>query len=233
MACRRNALKWATRRCSSSFFCFIPPLYHDIRAHLFCQGPHLTLVLSTSQNDVGFVGTIVSRHGHPERCVRHWNSTRKLAAFIRFRTDTWICRSYSTIFHFLNVFRSSFMSVFHPRAHQSHFKMSDVSDLIAIAHTQPSPQTNRNHNPHSKSQSWADKTLHSTFKWQGKRERQFQWKTCFSIFWNAFVSFHIRFPTATCTLLTLKPEFHAVADTSVTIPVVRDLTHVLSCPFLH
>lgn len=169
-----------------------------------------------------------------QRCVRHWNSTRKLAAFIRFRTDTWICRSSSTIFHFLNVFRSSFMSVFHPRAHQRHLKMSDVSDLIAIAHTKPSPKSNHNRNPHSKSQSQslADKTLHSTLKWHGERERQFQWKTCFSIFWNAFVSFHMRFPAATRILLTLKPEFHSVADTSVTMPVVRDLTHVLSCPFL-
>lgn len=85
--------------------------------------------------------------------------------------------------------------------------MSDVSDLIAITpHSPTAQQTNRS--PRQ------DLALESQVEPEGK----IRWKTCFSIFWNAFVSFHIRFRS----LSSLKPEFHAVAaDRSVSSHHVR------------
>lgn len=88
--------------------------------------------------------------------------------------------------------------------------MSDVSDLIAIAHTKPCGPANQ-----SQSQT-RPCTRISSGTW--RENSKIRGKTCFSIFWNAFVSFHIRFRS----LSPLKPEFHAVAaDRSVSSHHVR------------
>lgn len=163
--------------------------------------------------------------GHPERkrCFRHWYSMRKLAAFIRFRTDTWICRSYSTIFHFLNVFPKHFyVCLFSPRrALKALQNERCLWSNCNCAHQALRP---------SKPIAVPDKTLHSNLKWnlKGKFDgklvfQYFEMRLCHFIF--GFVVYRLWNPNSMLSL--------PIDQSAVTMFVVRDLTHVLSCPLLH